>query len=114
MPTTEKDDLGELLRRALTALDAQIAELQAKRVQLAALADQHPTVPAVKTAAAAPEKQRTMSAEARAKISAAAKERWAKKKKAQAKDLKANSTTKKTEAKAKPKSTKAKPEKAAA
>jgi phosphoribosyl-dephospho-CoA transferase len=73
----------QLLQLAIAAFDREIADLQAKRAQLIAL-----TGPSVSIAAVAPvaletrPKTRTMSDEAKAKISAAAKKRWAKKKKA--------------------------------
>lgn len=75
MTTIERDDPMELIGRAIAAFDAQIAELQTKRSRLAALMG-------TAIAAAAP-KQRGMSDEARAKISAAAKKRWVKKKRAE-------------------------------
>ena len=40
MPTTRSDDPAELLRLVLIGLDAQIADLQETRAQLAALIDQ--------------------------------------------------------------------------
>jgi hypothetical protein len=77
-----RNDSAELFRLALVGLDAQIAELQETRAQLAALFDQRSARPAVK--AATPRKRRKLSAAARAKISAAAKARWARDKKAKA------------------------------
>jgi hypothetical protein len=103
MPTTRRDDPAELLRLALIGLDAQIAELQETRAQLAALIDQRSAGPAAETAA--PQKRRKLSATARAKISAAAKARWARERKAKAQ--KPKKTAKKTQSKTKP--TKAKP-----
>jgi outer membrane biosynthesis protein TonB len=103
MPTTRRDDPAESLRLALIGLDAQIAELQETRAQLAALIDQRSAGPAAETAA--PQKRRKLSAEARAKISAAAKARWARER--QAKAQKPKKTAKKTQSKTKP--TKAKP-----
>jgi hypothetical protein len=82
MPRTRRNDSAELLRLALVGLDAQIAELQETRAQLAALFDQRSTRPAVKAATSG--KRRNLSAAARAKISAAAKARWAREKKAKA------------------------------
>lgn len=103
MPTTRRDDPAELLRLALIGLDAQIAELQETRAQLAALIDQRSAGLAAETAA--PQKRRKLSAEARAKISAAAKARWARERKAKAQ--KPKKIAKKTQSKTKP--TKAKP-----
>ena len=94
MPTTERDDLAESLRLALTSLDAQIADLRETRAQLAAMINQPPTV------STAPRKRR-LSAGARAKISAAAKARWAREKKAIAKTQKPKKAAKKTQSKAK-------------
>jgi hypothetical protein len=76
-------DQSELIRLALAGLDTEIAALQEKRAQLAALTNEQSASAAVK---AATPKQKTgkMSAEARAKISAAATARWAKVKKAKA------------------------------
>lgn len=102
MSTINQDNPTELLQRTLAAFDSQIAELQAKRAQIAALLG----APAAKTAAPkvtatkateAP-KQWKMSDEARARISAAAKKRWAAKKKAD----KAEAAAKPAEAKTKP------------
>jgi hypothetical protein len=101
----------ELIERAIAALDVEIAELQAKRAQLIALTGK--TVVAFPTPAEVPPK-RTMSEEARAKISAAAKKRWAKKKKAAQAAIKsmtkagpatASAATKKASSKAKKKVT---------
>ena len=97
MPKTKGEDLEELLRRALTGLDAQIAELQNKRAQLAVLIEPAAAVPAIY--AAAPRKQRKMSAEARAKISAAAKARWANRRKAQAENQQLKAPGKQAKAK---------------
>jgi hypothetical protein len=84
MPKAKSEPLAEtameLLQRAITAFDVEIADLQAKRAQLVALTGQAVIVAPV--AQDASPKTRTMSAEARAKISAAAKKRWAKQKKA--------------------------------
>ncbi|HKX32958.1 MAG TPA: hypothetical protein VJ302_35075 [Blastocatellia bacterium] len=98
MPRTRRNELSELIRLALIGLDAQIVELQGKRVQLAAMADQRSTVTAAETAA--PSKRRKVSAATRARISAAAKARWATRKKAQAKNTKP--IAKKVRVKAKP------------
>jgi hypothetical protein len=88
MPRTRRNDSAELLRLALIGLDAQIAELQETRAQLAALIDQRSARPAVK--AARPQKRRKLSAAARAKISAAVKARWARERKAKVKTRKQN------------------------
>jgi hypothetical protein len=98
MPRTKRDDPTELLRLALIGLDAQVAELQKTRAQLAALIDQPSAVSAMK--AATPQKRRKLSAAARAKISAAAKARWAKERKAQVQ--KSKPAAKKAQSKAKP------------
>jgi len=100
MPKTKRDDPTELLRLALVGLDAQIAELQKMRVQLAALLDQPPASPDVE--AAAPQKRRTLSAATSAKISAAQKARWAKERKGKAEKQKPNGAAKTARAKAKP------------
>jgi hypothetical protein len=80
MPTPKSEPRQEnamdLLYRAITAFDTQIADLQAKRAQLIALTGQAVTMTAAPTTAAP--KSRGMSDEAKAKISAAAKKRWAK------------------------------------
>ena len=102
MPTTRRNDPAELLRLALSGFDAQIAELQATRAQLAAIINQPSAGPTVE--AAAPQK-RKLSAEARAKLSAAAKARWAKERKAKAQ--KPKPAAKKAQSKARP--TKARP-----
>ena len=100
MPTTRRDDPAELLRLALIGLDAQIADLQETRSQLTALIDQRSAGLAVETAA--PQKRRKLSAEARAKIGAAAKARWARERKAKVKDQKPKTAAKKAQSKAKP------------
>jgi len=97
MPTTKRDHPAELLRLALIGFDAQIAELQATRAQLAAIINQPSAGPTVE--AAAPQK-RKLSAATRAKISAAAKARWAKERKAKAQ--KPKPAAKKAQSKAKP------------
>ena len=74
---------SELIQLALAGLDTQIADLQEKRARLAALTSEQSITAPVK-AAAPKQKIGKMSAEARAKISAAATARWAKVKKAQA------------------------------
>lgn len=84
---------SELIRLALTGLDTQIADLQEKRAQLAALTNEQSANATVK---APTPKQKTgkMSEEARAKISAAATARWAKVKKAKAEAAKSAATKK--------------------
>src|SRR5215813_5628687 len=101
MSTTRRNDPAELLRLALDRLDTQIAELREMRTKLAAMIDQPSANTAVEVAA--PQKRRTLSAAARAKISAAAKARWDRERKARAK---------KAKAKAKPAKAKATPAKA--
>jgi hypothetical protein len=100
MPKTKKDDPAELLRLAITGLDEQIAELQAIHTQLAAMIGRPADGLAVE--AAAPQKRRKLSAEAREKISAASKARWARVRKSKAKAQKAKPATKKAESKASP------------
>jgi hypothetical protein len=82
MPTIKRDDPDELLHQAIIALDSQIEDLQDRRSQLAAMIDGKPAGPAVK--AAAPGKRRKLSAEQKAKISAAMKARWARARKRRA------------------------------
>ena len=89
-----------MIRLALAGIDAQIAALQEKRAQLAALTNQQSAGPAVK-AAMPTSKGGKMSDEARAKISAAATARWARVKKAQAEAAKAAPAAKKALAKKK-------------
>jgi hypothetical protein len=100
MSKTKRDDPAELLRLAITGLDERIAELQAIHTQLAAMIGRPSGDIAVE--AAAPQKRRKLSAEAREKISAAAKARWAGVRKAKAKTQKPKPTAKKTQSKAKP------------
>jgi len=96
----KRTDPAELLRLALDGFDAQIAELQAKRAQLALMIGRSSANPAVEVAT--PQKRRTLSAVASAKISAAAKARWAKKRKGKAEKQKPNAAAKPARAKAKP------------
>jgi hypothetical protein len=97
------EDPLELIGRAVAAYDVQIAELQAKRDLLAILAQPaQAAAVVVKTPAVAPPKQRTMSAEAKAKIGAATKKRWAARRKAEAAAQK-ESTAQAVPVKAKPK-----------
>ena len=100
MPKTKKDDPAELLRLAVTGLDEQIAELQGIQAQLAVMIGRPPAVLDVE--AAAPQKRRKLSAEAREKIGAAAKARWARDRKAKAKAQKAKPVTEKAKSKGKP------------
>jgi|SRR5262245_49519494 hypothetical protein len=100
MPKTKKDDPAELLRHAITGLDEQIAELQEIQTQLAAMIGRPSANFAVE--AAVPQKRRKLSAEAREKISAAAKSRWARERKAKAKAQKAKPATEKVKSKGKP------------
>jgi hypothetical protein len=98
MPTTKRDDPAESLRLALIGLDAQIAELGETRAQLAALIGQPSAGSTVKVAAP---RKRQLSAETKAKISAAAKARWARERRANAKNQKPKKAAKKTQPKAK-------------
>ena len=100
MPKTTKDNTTELLRLAITGLDEQIAELQEIQTQLAAMVGRPSPGPAVE--AAAPQKRRKLSAEAREKISAAAKARWARDRKAKVKAQKAKPAIEKAKLKGKP------------
>lgn len=100
MPRTKRDDPTESLRLALIGLDAQIADLQKTRAQLAALIDRPSASPDVE--AAPPQKRRNLSDAARAKISAAAKARWARERKAKVKAQKPKTAVKKAQSKAKP------------
>lgn len=88
----------ELIRCAIAAYDDQIVAAQTKRAQLVALLG--PTRGVIPAAITAALKPRTMSAEAKAKISAAAKKRWAKTRKAQAKKQQPKSAGKKVVIKA--------------
>jgi hypothetical protein len=99
MPRTKIDDPNELLRLALISFDAQIAELQKTRAQVAALIDQPSASPEVEVAT--PQTGRKLSDAARAKISAAAKARWAKQRGAKAKVQNSKPTAKKAQSKAK-------------
>ena len=98
MSNTKPFNQSELIRLALAGLDTQIAELQEKRAQLAAISNQHPVETAV-IAATAAAKKGGMSDEAKAKISAAAKKRWAKVRRAKADSAKSAPTAKKASAK---------------
>ena len=122
MSSMKPFDQPELIRLALVGLDAQIAEMQAKRAQLAAsLAPQPTAVPAVKPTAAtvkavmpslatpaqAP-KSKKMPAAQRAKISAAAKARWDKVRQAKAEAANTKPATKNEQVKKAPTTVKAK------
>jgi hypothetical protein len=98
MPTTKKNDPAESLRLALVCFDARIAELRETRAQLATLIDQPYASSAVKVAT--PQKRRKLSDAARAKISAAAKARWARERGAKAKVQKSKSAAKRAQSKA--------------
>jgi len=100
MPKTKNDNTAELLRLAITGLDEQIAELQEIQTQLAAMVGRPSPSPVVE--AAAPQKRRKLSAEAREKIRAAAKARWARDRKAKVKAQKAKPAIEKAKLKGKP------------
>lgn len=97
MPKTQEESPVELLRWALSGFDAYIAELQERRAQLAALAESES--PAAEMATASSGRPRKMSEAARAKISAAAKARWANLRKARAKKQTPQPTAKKAKSK---------------
>jgi len=97
MPKTRREDVAELLRLALNSLDTEIADLQEKRMQLSAMIGGQSTGPAMKSAALP--KRRGLSAAGRAKISAAAKARWARERKEKAKASKPKPIAKKAPAK---------------
>jgi hypothetical protein len=99
MPKTKRDDQTELLRLALIGMDEQIAELRKTRAQLAAMINQSSASPDVE--AATPQKRRKLSDAARAKIGAAQKARWARKRRAKAKVQKSKPAAKKAQSKAK-------------
>ena len=99
MPTTKRNDPAESLRLALVSFDAQIAKLRETRSQLAALIDQPSASPDVE--AATPQKRRKLSDAARAKISAAAKARWARERGAKAKVQQSKPAAKKAQSNAK-------------
>lgn len=87
MPRTKDSSQAELVQLALLGIDAKIEQLKEKRAQLAALLGTRTGNPAAsegvnnKPVETKPKKSRKMSAAARAKISAAAKARWARIKK---------------------------------
>jgi hypothetical protein len=78
MPRSEGFDPNQHLTKALSALDAQIAALQAKRTQLVSImgGGKGVTKATAKTSGASTAK-RPMSEEAKQKISEAQKKRWA-------------------------------------
>lgn len=86
LSNTNPFEQSELIRLAIAGLDTEIAALQEKRAQLAAMIGSSSAVVEVSTAntATPTSKGGKMSDEAKAKISAAAKKRWAKVKKAKA------------------------------
>lgn len=86
MPRVTDFDPNEHINKALSAIDAQIAQLQAKRDQLAAVIGGGKKNKAAGTTKPAKTK-RPMSDEARQKISEAQQRRWA--------DAKATGTAKK-------------------
>ena len=65
MPKTKKMTLPKLIRLAITGLDDQIAELQEIQTQLSAMIG--PPSASLAVEAAAPQKRRKLSAEARRK-----------------------------------------------
>lgn len=90
MPRSKSIDTNEHLANALAGIDADIRALQTKRAQLVAIMGGESSKPAAKPKAKAAKKatgggkkKRTMTDEAKQKISAAQKARWeaAKKKK---------------------------------
>lgn len=89
MPRSKKSDTNDHLANALAGIDADIRALQTKRAQLVAIMGGEstpvakPKAKATKKATGGGKKKRTMTDEAKQKISAAQKARWeaAKKKK---------------------------------
>ena len=82
MPRSTGFDPNQHLVSALSALDAQIASLQTKRAQLAAIiGGGKASVKATAKVAKASKAKRPMSEEAKRKISEAQKKRWATQKK---------------------------------
>lgn len=75
-------DQAELITLAIAGIDAQIRQLQDKRIQLsqllgdAASASAPASAPTGKAAAAVPRKKRVFSAATRKKLQIAAKRRW--------------------------------------
>ncbi len=78
MPRSKNFDANQHLAKALAAIDAQLATLQAKRTQLASIIGGGKTTKAAK---ASDKPKREMSPEARKKISDAQKKRWGTEKK---------------------------------
>ena len=95
-----REDLAGLLRLAIAAYGAKIAELQETRAQLIQLIDGTSADTAVKMPAT--RKKGRLSAAARAKISAAQKARWEKTRKEKAKKQKPTSAAKAAKSKAQP------------
>lgn len=79
MPRSKDFDPNEHINKALSAIDAQIAELQSKRDQLAAVigGGKKTKVTKVASAAKAVKTKRPMSEEAKQKIREAQQRRWA-------------------------------------
>jgi hypothetical protein len=75
MPRSKNFDANEHLANALAAIDAQISTLQTKRNQLASIIGGGSKA-APKAAKTSGKPKRTMSPEARKKISDAQKKRW--------------------------------------
>src|SRR6266545_3088934 len=99
MPRIRRDDPAKLIRLALVGIDAQITGLRETRTKLAAMIDQSSMTPAVQVAA--PQKRRKLSAEAREKIRAAVKARWARDRKAKVKAQKTKPAIEKAKSKGK-------------
>ncbi len=77
MPRGTDFDPNEHINKALSAIDAQIAQLQGKRDQLAAVMGGGKKTKAAAAPAKAGKTKRPMSDEARQKISEAQQRRWA-------------------------------------
>lgn len=102
MTKTNRDDPSELLLLAHLRINERIAELQRTRAQLAELIDQPSARPDKESVIT--QKRRKLSAETRAKLSAAANARWAKERGAKAKVQLPKPTAKKAKLKVKPRS----------
>jgi hypothetical protein len=91
MPKGKSSTNIDILRYALTHLEQERDEIQAKIDHINSQLGQKVSAPAAGSAAsaAAPAKKRTLSASARKRIAAAQKKRWAEHRKAQAKAGKA-------------------------
>lgn len=85
MPRGKSFDPNQHINKALAAIDAQIAELQAKRDQLAAVIGGGKKTKATGTS----KSKRAMSEESKQKIREAQQRRWAEAKAAQASETKA-------------------------